>query len=59
MITATCSHTFCNDCIIAALSVSPQCPVDRSPLTETELQPANPIVRSVRSTDFQVIGTFY
>lgn len=30
-----------------ALNHLPQCPVDRSPLTENELGPANPIVRSM------------
>ncbi|KAF5322696.1 hypothetical protein D9619_001554 [Psilocybe cf. subviscida] len=43
----TCSHTFCGDCIARALSHSPTCPVDRTPLRPTDLVPANPIVRSL------------
>ncbi|KAI0057998.1 hypothetical protein BV25DRAFT_1892002 [Artomyces pyxidatus] len=41
----TCSHTFCLDCITRALSASPHCPIDRSPLTLREMVPANQIVR--------------
>ncbi|GJJ06321.1 hypothetical protein Clacol_000512 [Clathrus columnatus] len=47
MSTMTCSHTFCSECITTAISTSAQCPVDRSPLTEADLQPANPIVRNL------------
>jgi hypothetical protein len=45
--TRTCSHTFCRECIVRAVELAPQCPVDRSPLTLDDLLPANPIVRSV------------
>ncbi|KAF9567982.1 hypothetical protein CPC08DRAFT_813799 [Agrocybe pediades] len=43
--TRTCAHTFCSDCILLALSHSPLCPVDRSPLTQADLAPASPIVQ--------------
>ncbi|TFK44355.1 hypothetical protein BDQ12DRAFT_640921 [Crucibulum laeve] len=45
--TRTCAHTFCQECILQALSHSPICPVDRSPLSLNDLEPANPIVRSL------------
>lgn len=45
--TTTCSHTFCYECILGALSHAPQCPVDRSPLTLKELGPADSIVRAL------------
>lgn len=45
--TTTCQHTFCRDCITRALTHSPQCPVDRSPLALNDLGPVNPIVRSL------------
>ncbi|KAF8160766.1 hypothetical protein B0H34DRAFT_351180 [Crassisporium funariophilum] len=45
--TLTCSHTFCSACILRALSHSPLCPVDRSPLSLADLGPASPIVRSM------------
>ncbi|KAM6502060.1 hypothetical protein JOM56_002037 [Amanita muscaria] len=45
--TTTCSHTFCYECILGALSHAPQCPVDRSPLTPKELGPADSIVRAL------------
>ncbi|KAG9044981.1 hypothetical protein FS837_007207 [Tulasnella sp. UAMH 9824] len=45
--TTSCSHTFCSECIASALLVSQQCPVDRSPLTSTQLQPAATIVRNL------------
>ncbi|KAG2150893.1 hypothetical protein DEU56DRAFT_778938 [Suillus clintonianus] len=41
----TCLHTFCHDCIITAVQHSPQCPIDRSPLSLDDLSPANPIVK--------------
>ncbi|EGN99856.1 hypothetical protein SERLA73DRAFT_51998 [Serpula lacrymans var. lacrymans S7.3] len=43
--TKTCSHTFCHHCILEAVKHSPQCPVDRSPLSLQSLLPANPIVK--------------
>lgn len=46
--TINCSHTFCKDCISQAVAVTPQCPVDRSALSEADLRPANPIIRHVR-----------
>ncbi|KAJ7076346.1 hypothetical protein B0H15DRAFT_893387 [Mycena belliarum] len=45
--TRTCSHTFCSDCIIQAISHARQCPVDRSPLSVDDLLPANSIIRSL------------
>lgn len=38
-------HTFCRDCIVEAISHSPQCPIDRLPLSVEDLSPANPIVK--------------
>ncbi|KDQ21295.1 hypothetical protein BOTBODRAFT_122986 [Botryobasidium botryosum FD-172 SS1] len=43
----TCSHTFCLRCIYQALEITSQCPVDRSPLTADDLQPAGSIVRNL------------
>ncbi|KAI6157503.1 hypothetical protein BKA82DRAFT_995827 [Pisolithus tinctorius] len=43
--TRTCMHTFCRDCIVEAVSHSPQCPIDRLPLSVDDLSPANPIVK--------------
>lgn len=48
--TRTCCHTFCCECIVTALSVSRQCPIDRSPLTTDDLSPADPLLRNVRIT---------
>ncbi|KAF8623082.1 hypothetical protein AX15_006496 [Amanita polypyramis BW_CC] len=45
--TTTCSHTFCYECIVSALSHAPQCPIDRSPLSEEELGAADSIVRAL------------
>lgn len=45
--TTTCQHTFCRDCITRAVSHAPHCPVDRLPLSEIDLGPVNPIVRSL------------
>ncbi|KAF8635233.1 hypothetical protein AX17_004006 [Amanita inopinata Kibby_2008] len=45
--TTTCSHTFCYECIINAISHAPQCPIDRSPLTTNDLGPADPIICSL------------
>ncbi|KAI0293365.1 hypothetical protein B0F90DRAFT_1643080 [Multifurca ochricompacta] len=41
----TCAHSFCRDCIGPALQASPQCPIDRSPLSPQDMTPSNPIVR--------------
>jgi hypothetical protein len=46
--TRTCFHTFCQECILQALSVSNYCPIDRSPLSVELLGQADPIVRHVR-----------
>ncbi|KAF8520417.1 hypothetical protein BU17DRAFT_46668 [Hysterangium stoloniferum] len=46
-VTTTCSHTFCKACITQALVITPQCPVDRSPLADNDLQPSNPIIRNL------------
>lgn len=43
----SCSHTFCRDCILNALDHTSQCPIDRSPVTQTDLVPADPIIRSI------------
>lgn len=43
--TRTCFHTFCQECILQALSVSAHCPIDRSPLSIELLGQADPIVR--------------
>lgn len=43
----TCFHTFCQECILQALSVSNHCPIDRSPLSVELLGQADPIVRHV------------
>ncbi|KAF9050002.1 hypothetical protein BJ165DRAFT_1455720 [Panaeolus papilionaceus] len=42
-----CSHTFCSSCILQALSHSSQCPIDRTPLTENDLERAPSIVRAM------------
>ncbi|EKM51824.1 uncharacterized protein PHACADRAFT_127742 [Phanerochaete carnosa HHB-10118-sp] len=43
----TCCHTFCEECITRALSVSSQCPIDRCPLTVDDLSPADPLIRNL------------
>ncbi|CAK5265783.1 unnamed protein product, partial [Mycena citricolor] len=43
----SCAHTFCRDCIVEAMAHAQQCPVDRSPLSEEQLEPANGIIRSL------------
>ena len=50
--TRTCFHTFCQECILQALSVSNHCPIDRSPLLAELLGQADPIVRHVRGAYF-------
>ncbi|KAG7098721.1 hypothetical protein E1B28_000634 [Marasmius oreades] len=45
--TTTCAHTFCRDCITKSLETTSQCPIDRLPLREANLQPAGPIIRSL------------
>ncbi|KAF8210425.1 hypothetical protein K438DRAFT_1570911 [Mycena galopus ATCC 62051] len=45
--TRTCSHTFCNGCIVQAISHVRQCPIDRSALSLDDLLPANSIIRSL------------
>ncbi|EJD35308.1 hypothetical protein AURDEDRAFT_93212 [Auricularia subglabra TFB-10046 SS5] len=45
--TTTCAHTFCLECIHTALSISSQCPVDRSRLTVHDLRGANPLLRNL------------
>lgn len=46
--TTTCKHTFCRDCIERAISVNPQCPIDRSALTTGALRETEQLVRLVR-----------
>ncbi|KIM69063.1 hypothetical protein SCLCIDRAFT_104409 [Scleroderma citrinum Foug A] len=43
--TRTCMHTFCYDCITEAVRHSPQCPIDRLPLSTEDLSSSNPIVK--------------
>lgn len=43
----TCHHIFCSHCIHRALSLSPTCPIDRSPLVPDELVPAPGVVRQM------------
>ncbi|KAF7783030.1 hypothetical protein Agabi119p4_2406 [Agaricus bisporus var. burnettii] len=45
--TLTCTHTFCKDCILRALSHAPLCPIDRSSLSERDLVPSDPIIRTL------------
>ncbi|KAF8307008.1 hypothetical protein DL93DRAFT_2150429 [Clavulina sp. PMI_390] len=45
--TTTCNHTFCKDCITAALTFNAECPVDRRALSEPDLVPAGTIVRNL------------
>ncbi|TFK49715.1 hypothetical protein OE88DRAFT_1682773 [Heliocybe sulcata] len=45
--TRTCAHTFCYDCILHSIRITPQCPVDRSPLVPGDLAPADPVVRNL------------
>ncbi|KIM45211.1 hypothetical protein M413DRAFT_441891 [Hebeloma cylindrosporum] len=45
--TRTCTHTFCSECILRALTHSALCPIDRSPLSVNDLVDASPIVRSL------------
>lgn len=40
-------HTFCYDCITEAVRHSPQCPIDRLPLSTEDLSSSNPIVKHV------------
>ncbi|GJE98519.1 zinc finger protein [Phanerochaete sordida] len=43
----TCCHTFCRQCILTALNISSQCPIDRCPLTVDDLSPADPLIRNL------------
>ncbi|TFK23969.1 hypothetical protein FA15DRAFT_441883 [Coprinopsis marcescibilis] len=45
--TASCSHTFCKECIVEAVNQTSRCPVDRRPLDVDDLQPADPVIRSL------------
>ncbi|KIY49097.1 hypothetical protein FISHEDRAFT_65545 [Fistulina hepatica ATCC 64428] len=45
--TTTCFHTFCRECIERALHHSSACPIDRTPLQESNIQAASPIVRAL------------
>ncbi|EPQ52551.1 hypothetical protein GLOTRDRAFT_79656 [Gloeophyllum trabeum ATCC 11539] len=45
--TRTCAHTFCYECIVHSIQITPQCPVDRSPLAPEDLYPADPVVRNL------------
>lgn len=42
-----CSHIFCESCIYQALESAPQCPVDRSPLSLSDLQTAVKIIHNM------------
>ncbi|KAI5123072.1 hypothetical protein M0805_000506 [Coniferiporia weirii] len=46
-VTATCSHTFCRDCILRSLESQQCCPVDRSSLSSDELKPENLLLRNM------------
>ncbi|KAJ3300259.1 hypothetical protein HK104_002821 [Borealophlyctis nickersoniae] len=48
-VSAPCGHTFCKDCIEAALAAAdrPTCPVDRSPLSSADLSPAINIIHNL------------
>lgn len=37
----TCEHSFCNECINDWLSVNMTCPVDRTPITVSDLKPTS------------------
>jgi len=50
--TRTCSHTFCQGCILQAISISAQCPIDRSPLSLDFLVQADPIIRHASRATF-------
>ncbi|KAI9478632.1 MAG: hypothetical protein EXX96DRAFT_483040 [Benjaminiella poitrasii] len=39
-----CGHTFCKYCISQALEASQVCPIDRTPLTKNEFEPAAKII---------------
>ncbi|KZT08395.1 uncharacterized protein LAESUDRAFT_65454 [Laetiporus sulphureus 93-53] len=45
--TRTCAHTFCLDCIARAIAISPQCPIDRCPLSMHDIAPADPVIRNL------------
>lgn len=42
----SCEHTFCQECINQWLSRQSNCPVDRLPLTRTDLKPAPRVLRN-------------
>lgn len=42
-----CEHTFCRHCITRALTLSPSCPVDRSPLQLSDVVPAPRIIQQM------------
>ncbi|WWC91595.1 uncharacterized protein L201_006541 [Kwoniella dendrophila CBS 6074] len=43
--TTSCKHTFCRDCINQAITINPQCPIDRSALTITSLRDTEQLVK--------------
>ncbi|KAI0949720.1 hypothetical protein AcW1_009244 [Taiwanofungus camphoratus] len=45
--TRTCCHTFCYECIVRAIAVSRQCPIDRCQLSVRDLAPADPVIRNL------------
>jgi len=44
-----CEHAFCNSCIKEWLSRQLTCPIDRQPLTPSQLKPASRILRNLLS----------
>ena len=42
-----CEHTFCHDCISSWLTRQSSCPVDRQPLSRSDLKPAPRVLRNL------------
>ncbi|KAI7885810.1 hypothetical protein K492DRAFT_228836 [Lichtheimia hyalospora FSU 10163] len=42
-----CGHTFCSTCIYQACDASPVCPIDRSPVSTDDIQPAVKIISNM------------
>ncbi|KLO09244.1 hypothetical protein SCHPADRAFT_943800 [Schizopora paradoxa] len=47
VVTTTCSHTFCRECITRCLQEQPCCPVDRTPLSTENLKAENLLLRNM------------
>ena len=43
----SCRHTFCSTCINKALEHSETCPIDRTPLTQQDVQPAPIMIANI------------